>query len=51
MDDIQDHYTFSQPGVQRMVMRLADLIHRLDADLHNHLEAEGVNYMQFSFRW
>jgi hypothetical protein len=51
MDDIQDHYTFSQPGVQRMIQRLEDLVHRLDAELHNHLETQGVNYMQFSFRW
>ena len=51
MDDIQDHYTFSQPGVQRMVLRLEDLVHRLDAELHNHLDAQGVSYLQFSFRW
>jgi hypothetical protein len=37
--------------VQRMIQRLEDLVHRLDAELHNHLETQGVNYMQFSFRW
>lgn len=51
MDNVHDHYTFSQPGVQRMVLRLEDLVHRLDTELHQHLETEGVNYMQFSFRW
>ena len=51
LDGIQDHYTFSQPGVQRMVLRLEDLMNRIDADLHNHFNNEGVLYMQFSFRW
>eukprot|EP01041_Mallomonas_annulata_P003288 gene3288-6515_t len=51
LDNIQDHYTFSQPGLQRMVMRLEDLVHRIDAELHQHFEREGLHYMQFSFRW
>ena len=51
LDGIQDHYTFSQPGVQRMVLRLEDLMNRIDTDLHNHFKEEGVLYMQFSFRW
>ena len=34
-----------------MVLRLEDLVHRLDIELHQHLETEGVNFMQFSFRW
>ena len=32
-------------------MRLEDLIHRLDVDLHRHFLNEGIQYMQFSFRW
>ncbi len=32
----QDHYTFSQPGLQRMVLRLEDLVVRLDRELHDH---------------
>jgi TBC1 domain family member 2 len=51
LDNIQDHYTSSQPGLQRMVLRLEDLMRRLDNELHEHLEAEGVQYMQFAFRW
>ena len=34
-----------------MVLRLEDLTRRIDLDLHNRFEAEGVQYMQFSFRW
>ena len=51
LDNIQDHYTFSQPGLQRMVLRLEDLVHRIDEELHNHFREECLEYMQFSFRW
>lgn len=51
LDNIQDHYTFSQPGLQRMVLRLEDLVNRLDHDLHLHFQSEGISYIQFAFRW
>ncbi|RHY34881.1 hypothetical protein DYB32_002405 [Aphanomyces invadans] len=52
LDDIQDHYTFSQPGLQRMVQRMEDLVRRCDADLHGHIvETEQVQFVQFAFRW
>ena len=51
LDGIQDHYTPSQPGVQRMVHRLELLTKRIDVDLHAHLQNEGIMFMQFAFRW
>lgn len=30
IDGIQDHYTPSQPGIQRMIIKLKELVHRLD---------------------
>ncbi|RHY24093.1 hypothetical protein DYB25_007674 [Aphanomyces astaci] len=52
LDDIQDHYTFSQPGLQRMVQRMEDLVRRCDGDLHGHIvETEQVQFVQFAFRW
>ncbi len=51
LDNIQDHYTSSQPGLQRMVLRLEDLVHRMDNDLHVHFQNEGIEYLQFAFRW
>jgi len=30
LDTIQDHYTPSQPGIQRMTFRLRELVHRID---------------------
>ncbi|KAI9756013.1 MAG: Nucleolar protein 58 [Chaenotheca gracillima] len=51
LDGIQDNYIFAQPGIQRQVSALRDLTMRIDSGLAKHLEREGVEFMQFSFRW
>lgn len=51
LDGIQDNYIHAQPGIHRQVSALHDLTARIDAGLANHLETEGVEFMQFSFRW
>ncbi|KAG9508687.1 TBC1 domain family member 22B [Fragariocoptes setiger] len=51
LDSIQNNYTFAQPGIQRLVKMLARVVSRADADLHNHLRAHNVDYLQFAFRW
>ncbi|TKY88286.1 hypothetical protein EX895_002638 [Sporisorium graminicola] len=51
LDGIQDNYIFAQPGIQRQVRRLGELVARIDAPLHAHLQEQGVEYMQFAFRW
>ncbi|RKP02419.1 hypothetical protein CXG81DRAFT_10810 [Caulochytrium protostelioides] len=51
LDGIQDNYTAAQPGIQRQITRLQELIHRIDAPLHAHLVAENVQFLQFAFRW
>ncbi len=51
LDNIQDHYTAMQPGLQRMTLRLEDLVRRIDAKLYQHFESEGLQFMQFAFRW
>ncbi|KAG7289652.1 hypothetical protein NEMBOFW57_006027 [Staphylotrichum longicolle] len=51
LDGIQDHYIVAQPGIQRQVSALRDLTARIDAGLAKHLEAENVEFIQFSFRW
>ena len=51
LDGIQDNYIFAQPGIVRQVNSLRDLTTRIDAGLAKHLEREGVEFMQFSFRW
>ena len=51
LSGIQDHYTSDQPGMQRMVMRLEELVNRIDADLAAHLHDTGIEFMQFAFKW
>ncbi|GAB0134856.1 hypothetical protein EsDP_00003211 [Epichloe bromicola] len=51
LDGIQDHYIVAQPGIQRQVGALRDLTARIDSALSKHLEQEGVEFIQFSFRW
>jgi hypothetical protein len=48
---IQDHYTTDQPGVQRMVMKLEELINRIDKGLAEHFSSMGIVFMQFAFKW
>ena len=51
LDGIQDNYIHAQPGIQRQVSALRDLTARIDGTLAKHMEAEGVEFIQFSFRW
>lgn len=51
LDGIQDNYIFAQPGIQRQVNALRDLTSRIDKGLADHLEKEGIEFIQFSFRW
>jgi hypothetical protein len=51
LDGIQDNYIAHQPGIQRQVADLRDLTTRIDGDLATHLQNEGVEFIQFSFRW
>lgn len=51
LDGIQDNYIHAQPGIQRQVSALRDLTSRIDENLAKHMEREGVEFIQFSFRW
>ncbi|WFD24746.1 GTPase-activating protein [Malassezia equina] len=51
LDGIQDNYIVAQPGIRRQLSVMGDVVARMDAPLHAHLAAQGVEYMQFSFRW
>ena len=33
LDGMQDHYTFAQPGIQRLVFRLKELVRRIDGNV------------------
>ncbi|KAF9529240.1 rab-GTPase-TBC domain-containing protein [Crepidotus variabilis] len=51
LDGIQDNYISAQPGIQRSLSRMAELVARIDAPLFAHLKAQNVEFMQFAFRW
>ncbi|XP_078164794.1 ypt/Rab-GAP domain of gyp1p superfamily protein isoform X2 [Carex rostrata] len=51
LDGMQDHYTFAQPGIQRLVFRLKELVRRIDEPVSKHIEDQGLEFLQFAFRW
>lgn len=51
IDCIQDNYTVSQPGIQRSLHRLGELVQKIDPALYSHLSTQGVLFVQFAFRW
>uniref|UniRef100_A0A8C0A8J8 TBC1 domain family member 22B n=1 Tax=Bos mutus grunniens TaxID=30521 RepID=A0A8C0A8J8_BOSMU len=51
LDGIQDNYTFAQPGIQKKVKALEELVSRIDEQVHNHFRRYEVEYLQFAFRW
>ncbi|XVF65684.1 hypothetical protein PTKIN_Ptkin09bG0269000 [Pterospermum kingtungense] len=51
LDGMQDHYTFAQPGIQRLVYKLKELVRRIDEPVSRHMEDQGLEFLQFAFRW
>ena len=51
LDGIQDNYTDSQPGTQRSVDKIREILKRLDHELLEHFETEEMNLMQIVIRW
>lgn len=51
LDGIQDNYTFAQPGIQKKVKALEELVSRIDESVHRHMHHYEVEYLQFAFRW
>ena len=51
LENITDNYIHEQPGIIRQVNELKNLISKIDYDLIKHFDAEGIEFLQFSFRW
>ncbi|CAK8575786.1 unnamed protein product [Lathyrus sativus] len=51
LDGMQDHYTFAQPGIQRLVFKLKELVRRINEPVSQHIEDQGLEFLQFAFRW
>ncbi|EJT97395.1 RabGAP/TBC [Dacryopinax primogenitus] len=51
LDGIQMNYIHGQPGIVNSLNKMSELVGRIDRQLSQHLQNEGVEYMQFAFRW
>lgn len=51
LDTIQDNYIHEQPGILRQIKELSDLVKRDEPKLSDHFEKQGIEFIQFAFRW
>mmetsp|Transcript_31056 Transcript_31056/g.54006 ORF Transcript_31056/g.54006 Transcript_31056/m.54006 type:complete len:335 (-) Transcript_31056:4651-5655(-) len=51
LDNVQDFFFPSSPGIQRSLMRIQEIIGRVDEGLSRHFKAQEVTMLQFAFRW
>ncbi|CUM56044.1 unnamed protein product [Debaryomyces fabryi] len=51
LENITDNYIHEQPGIIRQVNDLRNLISKIDLELLQHFDNEGVEFIQFAFRW
>ncbi|CAF0751017.1 unnamed protein product [Brachionus calyciflorus] len=51
LDRIQENYIFSQPGIQKKIIALEELMKRIDRALYQHLKKNNIEFIQFAFRW
>eukprot|EP01088_Endostelium_zonatum_P015319 TRINITY_DN3699_c0_g1_i1.p1 TRINITY_DN3699_c0_g1~~TRINITY_DN3699_c0_g1_i1.p1 ORF type:complete len:430 (-),score=85.52 TRINITY_DN3699_c0_g1_i1:21-1310(-) len=51
MNNIQDHYTANQPGIQRQINQFERLIYACKKNLFNHLKSNGVISNMYAYRW
>lgn len=51
VDSIQDNYTPSQAGIFRQIARMKELLTRTEPKLMEHFAKEGLDLVQFAFRW
>ena len=48
---VQDNYTFAQPGIQQMVLKVKNVIRKLDPELSAHFDEHELKFTHFTFRW
>ncbi|KAE8718322.1 GDSL-motif lipase 7 [Hibiscus syriacus] len=49
LDGMQDHYTFAQPGIQRLVFKLKELVRRIDEPVLNMWRTKDLNFFNLLF--
>jgi hypothetical protein len=48
---VADYFYPSSPGIQRAVIRIEEIVQRIDSDLARHMRSEDLPTINFSFRW
>ncbi len=52
IQSLQDHYTSSQSGIQKMMRHFKELVNRIDSgSLLQYLDSHQIDLTQISFRW
>lgn len=51
LGQVADYFYPSSPGIQRAVLRIEEIIQRIDSELARHMRAEDLPIINFSFRW
>ena len=51
VDSILDYFFQSSSGIQRALLKIKDILGRIDLELVSHLEKEQIEMIHFSFRW
>eukprot|EP00298_Acanthocystis_sp_HF-20_P007879 c17338_g1_i2.p1 GENE.c17338_g1_i2~~c17338_g1_i2.p1 ORF type:complete len:460 (+),score=143.38 c17338_g1_i2:76-1455(+) len=51
LQGIQDNYTSSQPGIQRMVFKLQEILTRVDEPLCKHMKAQSIEFLVVGPQW
>ena len=51
VDSILDYFFPSSTGIQRALIKIQDILSRIDQPLVNHFREEQLEMMHFSFRW
>jgi len=51
LGQVADYFYPSSPGIQRAVLRIEEIIQRLDIQLARHMRSEDLPIINFSFRW
>lgn len=51
VESLKDNYSLPRTGIQVALVRMKELVRRIDVALDGHLEDNGMEYVLFSFRW
>ncbi len=51
LDGILDHYTFAQPGIQRMQFTISQYVKHCNPGVIQHLEQHQIRLNDFAYRW